>query len=57
MESNQLQQYNNNVKELDYWLGEVGWRSILYSAIFADYKELKNILLLALFEYLARFFS
>jgi 5'-deoxynucleotidase YfbR-like HD superfamily hydrolase len=24
MESNQLQQYNNNVKELDYWLGEVG---------------------------------
>jgi 5'-deoxynucleotidase YfbR-like HD superfamily hydrolase len=56
MESNQLQQYNNNVKELDYWLGEVGSRSILYSAIFADYKELKNILLLALFEYLARFF-
>ena len=24
MESNQLQQYNNNVKELDYWLSEVG---------------------------------
>lgn len=23
MESNQLQQYNNNVKELDYWLDEV----------------------------------
>lgn len=23
MESNQLQQYNNNVKELDYWLSEV----------------------------------
>lgn len=23
MESNQLQQYTNNVKELDYWLGEV----------------------------------
>ena len=23
-ESNQLQQYNNNVKELDYWLSEVG---------------------------------
>ena len=22
-ESNELQQYNNNVKELDYWLGEV----------------------------------
>ena len=23
MESNQVQQYNNNVKELDYWLNEV----------------------------------
>ena len=29
-ESNQLQQYNNNVKELDYWLSEVGLNDVTH---------------------------